>query len=264
MSAFEHDPSHFLRWLWARDNPDTNPTDIPPSGQAFVSRQLYGDYIASVFQEAVEKSEPHALVSVIQQKAIDLTEVERQVVTLADGRKLYFDKVVLCLGNFLPSTPAGMTATAAESQRYIANPWDYARLRAIPGDDAVLIIGSGLTMVDVIQSLERQGHRGKIRVISRHGLLPLPHLPTQPSKVAFSAPPPTQSALALFQWLRSEVARHASLNWRSVLDALRPQTIAIWQALSHAERNGFCGICVPIGKCTAIDWRSRSSRALMR
>ncbi|MGH6921967.1 MAG: FAD/NAD(P)-binding protein, partial [Geminicoccaceae bacterium] len=48
MSVFEHDRSHFLRWLWAKDLPEHPAGSIPPSGHAFVSRGLYGRYVSEV------------------------------------------------------------------------------------------------------------------------------------------------------------------------------------------------------------------------
>ena len=50
MSALATDPSHFLRWLWARDLPEHSAASIPPSGHAFVARGVYGQYLASFWR----------------------------------------------------------------------------------------------------------------------------------------------------------------------------------------------------------------------
>ena len=44
----------------------------------------------------------------------------------------------------------------------------------------MVIIGTGLSMVDQALSLLNKGHRGPILAYSRRGLLPLPHAASKP------------------------------------------------------------------------------------
>jgi uncharacterized NAD(P)/FAD-binding protein YdhS len=106
----------------------------------------------------------------------------------------------------------------------------------------VLILGTGLTMVDVVLSLLDQGHTGPITALSRRGLLPLRHTnaPAYPDFLGALEPLP-DTALGIFRILRAEVraATARGDNWRSVIDAARPYLFRFWQRLPDAERKRF-------------------------
>jgi uncharacterized NAD(P)/FAD-binding protein YdhS len=59
-----------------------------------------------------------------------------------------------------PDLPAGRVVAA----------WDHDAVHGIGTDEAVAIVGSGLSMVDSVLSLESGGHRGPVHVLSRHAL----------------------------------------------------------------------------------------------
>src|SRR5690606_9891667 len=100
-------------------------------------------------------------------------------------------------------------------------------LAAIPADDPILIIGSGLTMADVVQSLRRQGHKGRIDVVSRHGLVPRRHAAARPLK----AESPQGSLRDIVRAVRARISEAAAqgYDWRDVIDSLRPATQGIWR-----------------------------------
>jgi uncharacterized NAD(P)/FAD-binding protein YdhS len=95
--------------------------------------------------------------------------------TLADGNARTADLAVLCIGNLPPRLPPAPGAEDRIGARLIANPWDEASLAPINPADAVLVLGSGLSMVDVAVLLTERGHRGPILALSRRGLLPCEH-----------------------------------------------------------------------------------------
>jgi uncharacterized NAD(P)/FAD-binding protein YdhS len=118
----------------------------------------------------------------------------------------------------------------------------------------VLLIGTGLTAIDVILALRAQGHAGIIHAISRRGLLPQAHAACTPWKLSedlfstfdfrlstFDSRSPVDSPLALLKWLRQEIQRaeKAGNNWRAVIDALRPHTARIWHGWPEAEKRRF-------------------------
>ncbi len=134
------------------------------------------------------------------------------------------------------------------------------RSSAIPGDERaladldpaapVLILGTGLTMVDTVISLLDRGHHGPIRAISRRGLLPRQHagaIPDEtgeirlPTPWAFDPPPSGRSLVALMQTVRRAIdrAERDGRGWRSVIDGLRPHTQRLWREMSLVERKRF-------------------------
>jgi uncharacterized NAD(P)/FAD-binding protein YdhS len=147
--------------------------------------------------------------------------------------------VVLATGNFPPEPPPVADGWVYDSPYYRADPWAADTLKGLDPTAPVLLIGTGLTMVDTVISLLDQGHGGPIHAISRRGLLPLPHgdgLPSVPEPHAY---PTTLGALLGF--LRRETARAVAAggSWQPAIDGLRPFTQDVWQAMSAADRARF-------------------------
>lgn len=110
----------------------------------------------------------------------------------------------------------------------------------MPGPaDRVLILGTGLSMVDTCLSLLLRGHIGEIVAVSRRGLLPAVHKKTSP--IVVQDIPLNQSLPEFVRWfrdlVRSTVARGG--GWRDVVDGLRPHNQAIWRAWPDASRRQF-------------------------
>ena len=130
-------------------------------------------------------------------------------------------RVVLACG--AAPTPAGWAPQGlADHPRFVADPWRPGALDVVPVDVDVLLVGSGLTAVDLAVSLDRPGRT--VHAVSRHGRLPRPHR----AQAASPAPAPTAAALpvgdpkALRQWvigqLRDGVRREG--DWRPAMDSL--------------------------------------------
>jgi uncharacterized NAD(P)/FAD-binding protein YdhS len=215
MSAVEDRPDDFVRWLGANapDHADPN---------AFAPRRLYGRYVQDRLA-AVEAACP----GVIQRLVGDAMEITETGVRLADGRTIGSRAVVLATGN-----PPPRTAGAAE--RVVADPWAPGALNGIEAEDDLLILGTGLTTVDVLQSLEGRGWRGWAVAVSRRGLLPRPHRPTPDAAAdlpgdALSGP--------LSQRLRA--VRRAEAPWRGIMEAFRPITADLWAGADRRTRARF-------------------------
>ena len=239
MSAYPDDPRHFLRWLWAQDDGAA----VPPSGHAFVSRARYGAYIQDVLREAQADAPHHASLTIVQAEAVDLAQDSTGGVRLrlGSGVSLAADMAVLCVGNFAPSPPPVPAPEVFASDRFVATPWDWPALAAIDPDAPVLILGTGLTMVDTVLSLENQGHRGPIVALSRRGLLPAVHEEARPFKCFVHPQVMPHTVLDVLIALKADVrrARDAGLDWRSAFDALRPYHHLIWKHLPLEERRRF-------------------------
>ena len=240
MSAFPDQPDHFLRWL---DPLDPGANAAGATGQAFATRSQYGRYLQDILETARREAPPFVHFEPV---FADITDLEPEGpghrLIAADGSGYRVDDVVLCLGNFPPRPPAiANTGFFDDPRHYLSNPWDNAAIEAIPPDRPVLILGSGLTMVDVVMTLTRMGHRTPLVVLSRHGLLPTVHRASAPwpDFIAGTELPATVSGLFLL--VRAQVrqaARHGG-DWRSVIDSLRPHLPALWRGLPLSERQRF-------------------------
>lgn len=237
MSAFPDDAEHFLRWV-RRGEPATGPGD-------FVQRRLYGRYLEAVLLEAGEAAAPGVELQTRAGEVTGLVETPTGVcLELAGGERCEARRAVLALGNApsadLPVPDGGLYA----SPRYRRSPWEGGGLGHIPPKDTVLVVGTGLTMVDAVLSLAEQGHQGPLHALSRHGLLPHVHRPCAPlpwERPLVEASGEAPGLRALLRGLRRDVrAAHAQgRDWRDVVDGLRPVTVALWQGLSEPERGRF-------------------------
>lgn len=240
MSAFPDDPHHFLDWAQRQEHLTR---EILPDGvqaDTFVPRKLYGSYLQAVLDEA----EVNAPVGVRLERCRDeVVAIELQsegaAVRLQSDRILHVQKIVLALGNFPSSHPPVQTPDFYSSSRYIGSAWSARALRGLNPKEPILLIGSSLTMVDLAIALQQQGHQGKIHVVSRHGLLPQRHKATSSSLSLVKTKP--QPLRALVRQVREQVrvAAERGRDWRTVVDALRPATQELWQALSLKEQKQF-------------------------
>ncbi len=150
------------------------------------------------------------------------------------GRTLDADAAVLAVGNLPPHDPPGLDPDKLSAERYKGDPWNASVPENLSDADTVLIIGTGLTMIDVVLLLDARGFRGKIVALSRRGLLPRPHGPGSDWQKIDERPATTASRL--LQTVRS---RGEAIGWRNAVDELRPFTQAMWGNASEDERARF-------------------------
>ena len=74
-----------------------------------------------------------------------------------------------------PTLKWNLSPEASALSGFHTDPWERDKIAGIAKDADVLIVGTGLTMGDVVVTLREQGHRGRVTAISRHGLLPRTH-----------------------------------------------------------------------------------------
>ncbi len=234
MSALPEQPAHFWQWLQQQGH--------LLDADAFVPRRWYGDYLAALLEETLANKAAAVSLQLHSEEAVDLSQAAGGLsVQLASGKRLASDQVVLAFGNFLPPQPRTEGQAYLSHPGYLHNPWDPQLVNKVPAEAHVLIIGMGLTAVDTILSLHEAGQRGLIQAISTHGWAPAVH-ELGHSYPSFSAELAGGSSVR--QLLRV-VRRHLALaeesgsNWRAVVDALRPETQALWQGLPLAEQRRF-------------------------
>ncbi|MBU2666274.1 FAD/NAD(P)-binding protein [Actinoplanes bogorensis] len=212
MSAVADDPGHFARWAGC------SPDDFRP-------RTEYGHYLRSVFAAL-----PGDRLTVRQSRAAGLSATG---VLLADGGEVRADRVVVATGNPAPAQPAARP----DHPDYIADPWTKGALEAIPSDVPVLLVGAGLTAIDVALTLTAERDRdAPITAVSRRGQLPLTH-------TAVAAPPiglaldDCTTLRDIVRAVRAEAARAG--DWRAVVDGLRPYLDELWTAFTPDEQEAF-------------------------
>lgn len=244
MSIDPDDADDLTRWLQAHiaDGgwPESAEQQVPVA-HLFPPRGLFGQYAQQRLAEAlVIGSRQGSSLTHIRDEVVDLlTDEQRVQVTLKDGRQLQAAAAVLATGMF----PAARTAQRQSSGLNAAalDPWDVEAMRGLAVDARVLIIGSGLTMVDALESLNRAGHRGPIEVFSRHGLLP--HVRRQPPawEDFLTLSPEVRSPLQLLRALRRqcELAEAAGVDWQAPLDTVRVHIARLWSQANDAQRRQF-------------------------
>jgi len=239
MSALPDEPEHFLRYCQQLD-PATRAGD-------FICRSTYGTYLGDLLDQAARQAPP----AVTLDRRLDaVVSLDAQagggvVLHLQSGQSLRADDVVLAFGHFPPATPAALDPALRSSDCYVADPWASGVFGGIDRDEPVLLLGSGLTALDVVLALHQQGHRGTVDCLSRRGLSPLPHRPAGEARpwsgLEAQLPRLRSSARAASAALRAaaDQAAAAGHEWRDVIAALRPYTPSLWQAWPRAERQRF-------------------------
>jgi len=223
MSAFADEPDHLYAWLRARCGADAT------SPFSFISRGLYGDYVADLAEHTLS----NRLVRRERARCLDIEERADDVrLALSTGESLAAGVAILATGHDAKPTLGDLPAE---------QPWSAGALEGVSPDAPILILGSGLTMVDMALSLERRGQRGPIVVLSRRGLLSAAHRPAPPRSLSASEIPFGAELSQLLAWLRRLAARFTAegADWRSAVDALRPHTQRLWGAMSLEQRRRF-------------------------
>jgi len=225
MSAFGSEPLHFLDWLHTHGMPSADPNMFAP-------RRLYGGYIQDLLETTARSAGPK------NRLRLHLTEVTRigfrslsARVFLQNGGHLDADKIILATGNLSPRTVAERT------RGYFASPWEPEALSNLSPDVDVLLVGAGLTAVDAFLALQSQGHTGCMHMLSRRGKLPEVHTHYRPLSDAFPVEPQI-GVRNLVRSIRSAVqtAQQEGIDWRAVIDSIRPVTNQIWQQFSPQDQ----------------------------
>ena len=229
MSAFADDPGHFARWLATQ-------ADAPHGGGdpefRFVSRGLYGRYLESLVREHLGRSAAPGGLALVRDEARDARVTPEGVeIALAAGPSLRADLAILACGH----------ESVVDDGSPFISPWADPVGGGAPLDAALLILGTGLTMVDTALALHERGHRGRIVALSRRGLTPHAHRSVTPLPIEGEAAPFDRDLPRLLHWLRGLARAHVGQggDWRSVVDGLRPHTQAIWRAMSPRRRARF-------------------------
>lgn len=235
MSLDPADPEDFLRFA-KRENPQA-------SGEDFLPRSVFGDYLQHLLEIEALPTTSSSQVEFVFGEVVDIfpnDELLQCWLTLADGRRFVAHRVVLALGAPLPQLPPGIRCSDGITG-VKSDPWQPGEIAA---RDSLLVIGTGLTMIDCVTAALDRNPDIIIHAISRHGLLP-------PSQTAFkpdalpeddgrltSAAGSINRLMAAARDLGREAERHGG-DWREAVTLLRRQIPSLWSSLSRADRSRF-------------------------
>jgi uncharacterized NAD(P)/FAD-binding protein YdhS len=237
MSASSYAPAEFLTFA-QRTFPNITAED-------FLPREFYGRYLDWTLRTAELAAPAHVHLERVHGRVSRIEHAPgswHHDVHLSDGRRFAADDVVLALGNPPPARLPGSEALVGSSQ-YVENPWT-APIAFRPRE-TVLVVGTGLTMADVVVAGARAaGGDVLVQAISRHG-----HVP--PSQTAFGHSQTdvngdllraaARSTRQLFRTVR-QLAQNAEArrgDWREVVTLVRNLVPTLWERMPVSERQRF-------------------------
>jgi uncharacterized NAD(P)/FAD-binding protein YdhS len=229
MSIDPSTPNDFVEWADAHHAP-----------HQFLSRTRYGRYVEERLAQAIRESRGKLRVL-----RADAVAIEPHLVRLSDGRELDASAVILATGIEPRVAPSSLAADPR-----IIDAWDECALPTLPADGRVLVLGSGLSAIDVLALLKQRAFRGRVTILSRRGLLPGPHLepftPGHPVDGVDIEKVP-RSLRGQIRWLRSRIAQLAKSDvpWQRVIDGLRAHVTPLWQSMPPKDRARFVKVVRP-------------------
>lgn len=220
MSAFPDRPDHFVHWLGTDD------------GAEFAPRRDYARYLGHI----LDGFRKDARLRLVRGEAIAAEPVGAGWrVTLDDGSNVEAAALALALGNMAPAGPPGIDPASLPEGMLVSDPWRGDFVSSLKPGDGVLIIGTGLTMVDSVLTLDAKGFRGPILALSRRGLHPRTH--SEWSQLREMVAPPEGGCAAVTATMRERV--RARPRWQVAIDEVRPHVQALWLNADEAERRRF-------------------------
>lgn len=237
MSAFSHDDDHFLNWLLSRAINNDLPADPLLLKDQFVPRYLYSLYLEDILLSISKPSPSGCYIEFIKEEAVSVLESDQKLgITLRSGRLLNTDKLILAHGCLLPDCHFKLD----ESVRVLNNPWDYQSYQQIATTTNVLIVGTGLTMIDAVIQLKSQHHQGMIYTLSRRGLTPK----AQTNNIVsyqLDDKSCTMGLMKLVRFIKSEIHQSSGdiAIQQAIFRAVRLKANDIWHSFTLFEKKQF-------------------------
>jgi uncharacterized NAD(P)/FAD-binding protein YdhS len=237
MGAIHGHPEHFHEWLLARGE------EVPE--EAFLPRGHYATYIRDILATA----EREAVDARLRRHCGEVTAIAEHFgnasapleLSLADGERIEADRVILALGPLGAGDPITVPPELKRSGVYVSDAWMSGALDDARGDRSVLIIGTGLSMVDVALSLGEVEGGPRVRAVSRHGLVPRRHRRDLTNLRRFHIPTEEGTIEPIVAAIFAQICRVAQQgdDWRDVIDSMRPVAPQVWKSLRPEEKERF-------------------------
>jgi hypothetical protein len=145
MSAFAEQPDSFECWVRGCASEDTRRVRHTPEG-VFASRSLYGRYLNAMLDMAMAGCAGSARLRLVAEAVIDVAPTPGGwLLVFAGGAVQRVGAVVLAIGN--------VRSSPCDSEIYRSDAWAPGALEDLHGDLPVLVVGTGLTTMDLAVSL---------------------------------------------------------------------------------------------------------------
>ncbi|AZO48895.1 MAG: FAD-dependent oxidoreductase [Mesorhizobium sp.] len=226
MSAYADDPTNFARWVLDRGLAQ------PDQGPFYAPRSLYARYLKDLLDELEARERDSGRLRLIREESLSISPTPSGVeVALVNGISVVGHLAVLATGH--DEQPGAFQGRAIRMGSEADT--------ALDPEATVLVLGTGLSMVDAFLSLEQRGHRGEIIAVSRRGLLPSPHRKGNPIKLDVADIPLGTQLSYFVGWFRNLIRENqkAGGDWRDVVDGLRPFNQKIWQNWPSSAKRRF-------------------------
>ncbi len=231
MGALQENPKHFLEWLQSEPGRAVIRHFCPgyaPDADNYAPRVLYGAYLEVLHAASLAEAAQRGVEVVHLQGSASAAVRNGSGLTVSvQEESIACDSMVLAVG-------PGTERLLGESGALFLQLKTGEAAERIRGMQHIVLVGSGLTAIDVLLTLDDAKFEGEITLISRHGLWPcahpqIPPHPREPSAEILAQ----KTALGMLHALRQAAAK---MPWHSVIDGLRPHTQAWWQSLPREQQ----------------------------
>ena len=246
-------PNHLTGWYIEQGGPARDPEARAADGNIYMRREDFGRYVEEQLRAHIDDNASGSKIRHVRSRVLAASRTsDGYRLTLNDGQTLSAGLTVLAASYDRPHAPPPFDGAVSDHPGFLADPWDAARIRKIPADARVLLLGMSQTASDVIAVLLRSGHKGPVMAVSRHGL--------RPRRRPAAVPPPDvmkrvvrpvslftaahgryATVRSLLRTLRSEAHRAEAAGgaWSEPFGDLRDSVWEIWPALPLAEKRRF-------------------------
>jgi uncharacterized NAD(P)/FAD-binding protein YdhS len=236
MSATSYEPGHLV---------DFARRHLPQAGaHSYLPRQFYGEYLHEFLRSAERAAPRHVHLECVHGQVAALRPRSGgHTLLLLGGQQILAEQVVLACGD--PPPPVRPYATGvAQSAAYLREPYRTPAARST--DRTVLLIGTGLTMVDIAVAAAAEHPALQLIALSRHGRVPA-------SQLAATAPAVLEATFDRHGMLACRSVRELAMavreladdaearggDWREAIARVRESVPGIWENLGESERRRF-------------------------
>lgn len=214
-------------------------------GTDFLPRRVFGEFVEAQVRAQIDASRARGQrfsIHADQAIGVHASPMGSYHVALAGAQHLAVDAVVFATGALSPRPLKSVSSQALSSGRYELDPWNMSHRKSAPR--RVLVIGTGLTSVDTLISASTRWPSAELIAVSRHGLMPFRHpplpLPPYPGQAALNASLlACQGVAPMLRLIRKAFTELPGIDWRAVVDGMRPINAQLWQRLTLAQRRQF-------------------------